>query len=469
MFPQEGVQYGALTLKWPSLKEFLVLPEPELQDTIPELSPEELLAIELEAVRQARESDFRLFCDTSTLRICLPGGDCSYLDPFFAALDSAVVSPVRIVHYGDSQLEGDRITSNLREHLQSQFGGCGVGLFPLVQPIQRQTVMQTLSPEEQKNYFNFGGKSHRAGHNRYGPMCQFAHVDTAVTVIYQPLHNNTFEHSRKCLQVSVFAQGTGTMKIQSSYESVSLVEVPREDSVPAMFVHYKGNLKQPSGKVVLDIAGSWDIYGISLEDSVGVIMDNIPLRGSAGTTFASINKEAMCSFFEEQNVRLILLQFGVNAVSALTTTKAIMRYQEYIAAQIDYFHEVCPSAKILFIGPADMSTSVQGEFVTYPQLPEVVDSLRSVTNAHGAAFWSAYDAMGGWNSMPKWVASHPALGTEDYIHFTRKGADRIADLFYEILQTYYSYYRIRNRLDAYDKETISLIADTVAYSDSVSL
>ena len=30
---------------------------------------------------------------------------------------------VRIMHYGDSQIEGDRISGRLRERLQKEFGG----------------------------------------------------------------------------------------------------------------------------------------------------------------------------------------------------------------------------------------------------------------------------------------------------------------------------------------------------------
>ncbi len=40
---------------------------------------------------------------------------------------------VRVLHYGDSQIEGDRISSFLRNRLQKQFGGYGVGLIsPLI-------------------------------------------------------------------------------------------------------------------------------------------------------------------------------------------------------------------------------------------------------------------------------------------------------------------------------------------------
>jgi len=47
---------------------------------------------------------------------------------------------VRVLHYGDSQIEGDRISSFLRNRFQKKFGGYGVGLVspkPLVKTFSR--------------------------------------------------------------------------------------------------------------------------------------------------------------------------------------------------------------------------------------------------------------------------------------------------------------------------------------------
>ena len=53
------------------------------------------------------------------------------LDNFFSALKlDAPKKVVRIAHYGDSQIEGDRISSNLRTKFIHEFGGEGVGFIP---------------------------------------------------------------------------------------------------------------------------------------------------------------------------------------------------------------------------------------------------------------------------------------------------------------------------------------------------
>ena len=61
-----------------------------------------------------------------------PNNDKSILYSFFKKLDNAKTKKVRIMHYGDSQIEADRITSRLRERLQKEFGGYGAGAFSVI-------------------------------------------------------------------------------------------------------------------------------------------------------------------------------------------------------------------------------------------------------------------------------------------------------------------------------------------------
>ena len=67
---------------------------------------------------------------------CLPGmtciedyGDSTHrgMEAFYRALDEAGSRPVRIAYFGDSFIEGDIFTADLRHLLQERYGGCGVG------------------------------------------------------------------------------------------------------------------------------------------------------------------------------------------------------------------------------------------------------------------------------------------------------------------------------------------------------
>ena len=151
-FPEDGIAVGSVRMKFPSLTE--VLQTEEEKETLPTdtvstdtLSTEELLQMRMDALKAEKESEFMTYCETNAARIYMPGDNIDYLDPFFDALEAARERPVRIMHYGDSQLEGDRISSVLREAFQERFGGSGVGLAPAVQTVPTYTLSQSVSPE----------------------------------------------------------------------------------------------------------------------------------------------------------------------------------------------------------------------------------------------------------------------------------------------------------------------------------
>jgi hypothetical protein len=66
----------------------------------------------------------------------------------------------------------------------------------------------------------------------------------------------------------------------------------------------------------------------------------------------------------------------------------------------------------------------------------------------GGVFWDMYEAMGGENSMPEFVNATPPLAIDDYIHFNRDGAAKMARLFVKSLMKDYNEYKMRMELKA---------------------
>ena len=103
------------------------------------------------------------------------------MDQFFETLEKTRSdnTAFRILHYGDSQIEMDRISSYLREQLQKLYGGSGMGLLPAFEVTPKYTVaVQSTGTWTRK--LTFGGAENRAKHNRYGPMAYFCKNESEV-------------------------------------------------------------------------------------------------------------------------------------------------------------------------------------------------------------------------------------------------------------------------------------------------
>ena len=98
-------------------------------------------------------------------------------------------------------------------------------------------------------------------------------------------------------------------------------------------------------------------------------------------------------------------------------------YVKNLRKQVRYLRNCAPYASILFIGPSDMSTRMDGEMTTYPMVPYLDKALEKMAAEEHIAYWSMYHAMGGKESMVRWVES--GLAGSDYVHFTRTGANKI--------------------------------------------
>ena len=349
------------------------------------------------------------------------GVESGELELFIAGLQEAENKQVRVVHYGDSQIEEDRITSTLRSHLQEQYGGIGPGLLPLVQTIPTRTVVQSLLIDGQRvtpkngpqRWLVYGPKAQqRDSNNHYGVMGQVAVLDSlcdSVTVHFEPYGKLT--KANYFSQMRVIA--TPSIVVNGSRQHV-------------------GALRDTLTRLNIDLCGIGEVYGISLESPSGVIVDNIPMRGGSGNVFTKINRKQLTDFFAETNTRLIILQFGGNVMPWANTEERVRSYAYYMRKQIRYLRECAPNASLLFIGPSDMLTVVDGEKRSYPTIAYMDQQLARAAAAEGIAYWSLFKAMGGEGSMLQW--QEKGLASSDGVHFYRSGANKAGELLWAWLK-----------------------------------
>ena len=368
----------------------------------------------------------------------IPTDTRAYLSAFYAALDSASSKPVRVVHYGDSQTEEDRITNILRERWQKEFGGGGVGLIPLHQTIPTRSIRQWLSINGvvqttqggPKRYLVYGPRSMRLEDDDYGVMGQVAVMDSTLVKGSEDIVMNIEPIDKKRKSHNYFN------RVRILTDSVTGYILAQDSLFPIAHHQSPIALIDSCERCEIHLQGRGKVYGVSLETDRGLIVDNIPMRGCSGNIFTKIDSIQLSDFYRETNTRLIILQFGGNMIPQTENPSTISGYvRSTLRQQVRYLRACAPEASILFVGPSDMSTNIDGQMTTYPLVPYMDKLLKKMAAEEQIAYWSMYDAMGGKDSMVRWVEI--GLAGSDYVHFTRAGANKVGKILYEWLMSYH--------------------------------
>lgn len=484
IYPEGGISIGDKTLRYPKLTDVFEKQAPSgdsLSDSTAAEDPEEAIREMMEATKRkefAAYSDslkfYEDFFKKGKTRFDLPNNDPTWFDRFFLHLELAELDSnvVHIVHYGDSQLEEDRISSAIREDLQEEFGGSGPGMMPAMMTVPSQTTSHASSGALTR-YILFGPKEEEADHNRYGPLAQLAQLDgeAAITIQKRKDRKNNFSHVGGYKVIRLLTNKNARIKTKLNVNR-TFVEVTGEDAEgnpiekrrtkvvdagePKVDTYsklkvYTWRLEDTTSVAKLYLSGYGEIYAIAADGPYGVAVDNVAMRGSSGTIFHRINSELLAESYKAMNARLIIMEYGGNLVPG-TSSKNIDWTKKLITRQIQAIQKANPDADILFIGPADMARQKDGEWQTYAGLNMTIRALREVALDNGAAYWDMYRVMGGNGSMIKWVNKEPALGFTDHIHFTRRGAAYMGDLFCAALRMHYDYFKFRDRHNISDEK-----------------
>ncbi len=178
--------------------------------------------------------------------------------------------------------------------------------------------------------------------------------------------------------------------------------------------------------ITIEFSGrvSPDIYGISIESEKGVVVDNIPQRGSAGLEFTMVNRNNLRESYKKLSPDLIILQYGLNIVKNVREDYSY--YEKGLKRQLSLIKNLSPSASILVVGVTDMAMNEGDSIKSYNNIPFIIDAQKQATKKADVYFWDSYTAMGGKSSIIKWAGMKPPLAQKDYVHFTYQGADTLS-------------------------------------------
>lgn len=167
------------------------------------------------------------------------------------------------------------------------------------------------------------------------------------------------------------------------------------------------------------------------------MLDNFSFRGNSGMSLTKIPFNQLAAFGQRLNYSLVVLQYGVNIADA--QNKSYDWYARAMTRVVDRMQRAFPGASILIVGMSDKSSRLDGEFKTDPSVPRLLKAQRQLAERNHAAFWNLYDAMGGENSMVRWVEDTPPLANKDYTHVNYRGGRKVAGLLYNYLMAEYNH------------------------------
>ena len=362
----------------------------------------------------------------------------------FSMLDSVRTRKERlhILYYGDSQIEGDRITSLLRDSLQARFGGGGPGLFL---PLMTVPFTTSLRIEPSGTWIPVSVSRKRTESLSKIPAGIFGGSsvyipgkDTATTgrcrIAIQPFAS---ERAKKYNRIGLWLYPLGQkgrFSIHAGGKRIAGDKIDRSGQL----AYYQYAVNQPFRK--LDIFFHFTepvaVEGIFLEDSMGVGVDNIPLRGSRLMPFSKCDRSLLQHMIKALNVRMIVLQFGLNV--AVGGKREAKNYRETFTRQLKYLRQSFPEVFVVVVGVTDMAGNDK-------ELDEKIrlirDEQKKKTLAMDYAFWDAYQAMGGKNSIIRWAHHQPSLARPDYAHLSFKGSQILGSLLITSLLKEYKEYQ----------------------------
>jgi lysophospholipase L1-like esterase len=467
LFPKEGIHLGGdQKLKFVSFEELSgkgdTLIEINIDEVLAGVSPteEDSSSSENAEVKSSSEQSIatkdtiikpdKKYVTSRSLQLPLNNPE-ALRTLLYGLINESKSKVVRILHYGDSQLEGDRITDYFRNKMQKRFGGKGPGILLPNEPAASSRISAYVSSSsniKKKAVYINGSK---ASDGKYGLGSSVFEISGS---------NNHFKEWKQVatdsgLRIPVFSdekQAVAFIQVKNGHYGYALAR--KYDKITLLYEseeHFNINLKRDTFIEDYLISPSqglglqrWDlgaqkklklsftngkfpkIYGLALDGYRGVAVDNFAMRGGSAVGFDKMDERLYGKQLKEMNVCAIFLQYGINVVPNVRSDYGY--YKSILIEQLKSIKSAQPGVSIVVIGPSDMSKNDGGNMVSYSNIPLIRNAMKEAALETGCCFWDLYEAMGGENSMSAWVDK--GLAQKDYTHFSYKGARYVGEMLY---------------------------------------
>ena len=362
----------------------------------------------------------------------------SRLNNFYEKL-LAGKEPVRVAFMGDSFVEGDILSADLRELLQDTFGGGGVGFVPVASPFTgfRQTIKTQSKGWTPHNIMQRKSAPAPAPYaDDFFVSGWVAQASAGASTRWDMTTRR--RHLEECNRARLLFIGREptTISITLNEGEEREFSFDGSDAVRQIVVEEQ-QINSLEFKVVSGAAG-FTGYGAEFDNKQGVAVDNFSIRSNNGQAMFWSSASVNAQINTMRPYDLVILQYGLNILQADRHNYSL--YAEQVEKMIHYVEQCFPSAAILVMGVSDRSHKNEDGIVEMTSARDLSESQCAAAEGGKAAFWSTYDAMRKAGGMTTFVNN--GWAGKDYTHINYAGGREIARaLYFALLQGAQNYSR----------------------------
>ena len=335
---------------------------------------------------------------------------------------------VRIAFMGDSFVEGDILTADLRELLQDTFKGGGAGFAPMASPFTayRQTIKTTAKGWTPYNIMQrkttpgpLNGDFFVSGWVAQGS-------DGASTRWEMTSRRRHLEECRRARLLFISREDSDlAVRINDGEERTFSF---KGDDVVRQIVIEGEQIASLEMRIISGGAG-FTGYGAEFEDLQGVTVDNLSVRSNNGQAMFWSNAAVNAQINTMRSYDLVILQYGLNIMQA--ERKDYSLYAQQVEKMIRYVESCFPTAAVMVMAVSDRSQRNEKGFQPMSVAVNLAEWQRAAAQNCNAAVWNTYEAMQQLGGMKSFVAN--GWAGKDYTHINYAGGRQIATALYYAL------------------------------------
>lgn len=379
--------------------------------------PAEVMQVKKLPVAKYHPAGVTLFEDFS-------GGKPGGMNHFWSKLLNARKGGrINIAYFGDSFIESDILTCDLRELLQAKYGGSGPGWVDCGGGVGTNKPTVTARSKNIKENCILKkpfDANLEAMNQRYYQASAGATLNLAATQ-YKP-------HVASWERAMLFFSTDARFTVKTSGDSLITGEQTFDPLGAVQVMETKGHMKKLN-YTFPNATSRTRLFGVALDGAKGVALDNFSMRGTPGFMLAKIPVKTMQEINKHRPYDLIILQFGLNVVDDKASDAQCRAYINRMKKVIEAFRQGFPQASIVVFSVPDRVQRSAGGFHTLRGVEKLVGFQRVLASECGVAYLNVHQIMGGNDSMKKFVEQ--GLAAKDYTHLNYKGGKEIASRIYQ--------------------------------------